>query len=247
VFEPTSFDFDPRSLNPIGLRPIGVIRSPWKEKFGIPRQSGLARDVEAHVELDRERIPAEAMRGLEGVSHVWLLCWFHASADAGWRATVRPPRLGGSQRLGVFATRSPHRPNPISLSLVRLLGVEDRRLRVCEADLLDGTPVLDIKPHLPWAEQPEHARCEWADAAPQPLEVRFAASAEASIAAHPEPELLRRVIVQSLCWDPRPAQQRDDPSRRFAVALLDVDVRFQIDAGAVLVLAIAFHRAARDP
>jgi tRNA-Thr(GGU) m(6)t(6)A37 methyltransferase TsaA len=109
---------EPISLQP--LHPIGVIRSPWKEKFGIPRQSGLARDVESIVELDRERIPAEALRGLEGVSHVWLLCWFHASADEGWRATVRPPRLGGAQRLGVFATRSPHRPNPISLSLVRI-------------------------------------------------------------------------------------------------------------------------------
>jgi hypothetical protein len=111
-------------------------------------------------------------------------------------------------------------------------------LRIAEADLLDGTPVLDIKPYLPWAEQPEHARCEWAGAPPQMLDVRFAAPAEASIAAHAEPELLRRVIVQSLCWDPRPAQQRDDPSRTFAVALLDVDVRFQVDASGVLVLAV---------
>jgi tRNA-Thr(GGU) m(6)t(6)A37 methyltransferase TsaA len=225
-------------FEPISLQPIGVIRSPWKEKFGIPRQSGLARDVESHVELDRERIPSEALRGLEGVSHVWLLCWFHASASEGWRATVRPPRLGGMQRLGVLATRSPHRPNPISLSLVRLLGVEDRRLRIAEADLLDGTPVLDIKPHLPWAEQPEHARCDWAHEAPQVLAVCFTAAAESSLSTHAEPELLRRVIVQSVCFDPRPAQQRDDPRREFAVALLDVDVRFRIDESGVLVLAI---------
>jgi tRNA (adenine37-N6)-methyltransferase len=221
--------FEPISLQPISLQPIGVVRSPWKEKFAIPRQSGLARDVESSVELDRERIPSEALRGLEGVSHVWLLCWFHASVEEGWRPTVRPPRLGGAVRLGVFATRSPHRPNPIALSLVRLLGVEDRRLRISEADLLDGTPVLDIKPYLPWAEQPEQAHCEWADAAPERLAVRFTAQAEASIAAHSEPALLRRVIVQSLCFDPRPAQQREDPNRQFAVALLDVDVRFRID------------------
>jgi tRNA-Thr(GGU) m(6)t(6)A37 methyltransferase TsaA len=226
-------------LEPISLRPIGIVRSPWQEKFGIPRQSGLARDVECSVELDRERIPSEALRGLEGVSHLWLLCWFHASHDDGWRATVRPPRLGGAQRLGVFATRSPHRPNPISLSLVRLLGIEDRRLRLAEADLLDGTPVLDIKPYLPWAEQPEHAHCEWADAPPPMLEVRFAPPAEHSIAAHPEPELLRRVIVQSLAHDPRPARQRDDPNRIFAVLLLDVDIRFRVDAAGVEVLAIA--------
>jgi tRNA-Thr(GGU) m(6)t(6)A37 methyltransferase TsaA len=229
---------EPISLQPISLQPIGVIRSPWKEKFGIPRQSGLAHEVESIVELDRDRIPSEALRGLEGVSHVWLLCWFHASVGEGWRATVRPPRLGGAQRLGVFATRSPHRPNPISLSLVRLLAVEDRSLRIAGADLLDGTPVLDIKPYLPWAEQPEHARCDWADAAPSLLAVRFAAQAEASIAAHPEPELLRRVIVQSLCHDPRPAQQRDDPARIFAVALLDVDVRFRVDTTGVEILEV---------
>lgn len=220
------------------LVPIGVVRSPWKEKFAIPRQSGLARDVESIVELDRERIPAEALRGLEGVSHVWLLCWFHESVAEGWRPTVRPPRLGGAVRLGVFATRSPHRPNPISLSLVRLLGVEDRCLRVSEADLLDGTPVLDIKPHLAWAEQPADAVCRWADAAPQRLEVRFSSAAEESIAAHPESAALRNAIVQSLCWDPRPASQRGDPARTFAVALLDVDVRFRVDAGAVEVVAV---------
>jgi tRNA-Thr(GGU) m(6)t(6)A37 methyltransferase TsaA len=225
-------------FEPISLTPIGIVRSPWKEKLGIPRQSGLARDVESSVELDRERIPGEALRGLEGVSHVWLLCWFHASFDEGWRPTVRPPRLGGVQRLGVFATRSPHRPNPISLSLVRLLGVEDRRLRIAEADLLDGTPVLDIKPYLPWAEQPEHACCDWADAPPPALAVRFAAPAEGSIAKHPDPELLQRVIVQSLAHDPRPARQRDDPNRIFAVRLLDVDVRFRVDATGAEVLSI---------
>ena len=226
-------------VEPISLQPIGVVRSPWKEKFAIPRQSGLAREVESIVELDRERIPSEALRGLEGVSHVWLLCWFHESVEEGWRPTVRPPRLGGALRLGVFATRSPHRPNPISLSLVRLLGVEDRCLRISEADLLDGTPVLDIKPFVPWAEQPQDARCEWADAPPKRIDVRFTAQAEATIAAHRDPIVLRNAIVQSLCWDPRPATQRGDPDRTFAAALLDVDVRFRVDAAGVEVLDIS--------
>ncbi|PRP89966.1 putative tRNA (adenine(37)-N6)-methyltransferase [Enhygromyxa salina] len=223
---------------PISLEPIGLVRSPWKEKFAIPRQSGMAQGVELTVELDPERIPAESLRGLEQVSHLWLLCWFHACADEGWRPTVRPPRLGGSARLGVFATRSPHRPNPIALSLVRLIAVEGRRLRVAEADLLDGTPVLDIKPYLPWAELRPEARCDWAPSAPISLEVRLSDAAAEVIASHPRAEQLRRVIVESLRWDPRPAHQRADPKREFAAAILDVDVRFCVDATGVHVLAV---------
>jgi tRNA-Thr(GGU) m(6)t(6)A37 methyltransferase TsaA len=227
---------------PISMQPIAVLRSPWPEKFGIPRQSGLASEVEARVEFDRARVPGEALRGLEQVSHLWLLCWFHACAAQGWRPTVRPPRLGGATRLGVFATRAPHRPNPIALSLVRLLAVDDRSLRVSGVDLLDGTPVLDVKPHLPWAEQPADARCDWAPAPPPSLELRFCPAAERSIAAHPEPARLRAVIEDSLRWDPRPAHQREDPTRVFALALLDVDLRFRVitdgAAGVVEVLAI---------
>jgi tRNA-Thr(GGU) m(6)t(6)A37 methyltransferase TsaA len=225
-------------MTSIDLRPIGHVRAPWREKFAIPRQSGLAAEVEAIVELDREWIPAEALRGLEAVSHLWLICWFHACVADGWRPTVRPPRLGGATRLGVLATRSPHRPNPIGLSLVRLRGVEDRRLHVTGADLLDGTPVLDIKPHLPWAEQPADARCDWAASAPIALAVRFADAAERALASHPTPDLLRNLIVQSLCWDPRPASQRDDPARRFAAAMLDVDVVFCVDEHGVEVLEL---------
>lgn len=223
----------------ISLRPIGWVRAPWREKFAIPRQSGLARDIESVIELDRARIPAESLRGLDGVSHLWLLCWFHATVAEGWRSTVRPPRMGGGQRLGVFATRSPHRPNPLSLTLVRLLAVEDRRLRVSGADLLDGTPVLDIKPYLPWADTAEHARCDWADETPPSLAVRLSSAAAATLANHPEAARLHRIIEQSLCWDPRPAHQREDPQRRFAVALLDVDVGFRVDEHGVEVLDIS--------
>jgi tRNA-Thr(GGU) m(6)t(6)A37 methyltransferase TsaA len=196
----------------------------------------MASDVELIVEFDRERIPAEALRGLEQSSHLWLLCWFHGCVDQGWRPTVRPPRLGGDERIGVFATRAPHRPNPIALSLVRLLAVEDRQLRVLGGDLLDGTPVLDIKPYLPWAELRPDARCDWAPVAPARLALRYSASAEASLAAHPRADQLRIVIAQSLCWDPRPARQRGDPTREFAAALLDVDVRFLVDDDGVFVI-----------
>ena len=215
---------------------IGRVRSPWPEKFGVPRQSGLTRDVEGQIELDRDLIPTEALRGLEGVSHVWILSWFHQCTT--WRPTVRPPRLGGAARLGVFATRAPHRPNPIGLSLVRLLAVEDRTLRVADLDLLDGTPVLDIKPHLPWAEQPADARCDWASTRPEPLAVRFAPAAAAVLDASERGAAERAAIVETLRWDPRPAHQRDDPQRSFGLAIFELELRFVVDDAGVLVLAI---------
>jgi len=214
------------------LAPIGWVRSPWPEKFGVPRQSGLAQS-EARIELDPQRIPREALRGLEQVSHLWLVSWFHGLREAEpFRPTVRPPRLGGSQRLGVLATRSPHRPNPIGLSVVRLLAIDDRTLRVRGIDLLDGTPVLDIKPYLPWADVVADATCEWADAAPRELEVRFAAQVGAI------DEALRAAIVDTLRWDPRPAHQRGDASREYGMRLLEVDLRFRVDERGVEVLAI---------
>ena len=221
----------------MNIEPVAVIRSPWKEKFGIPRQSGMAPHTQLRVEL-LPALPPELLRGLEQVSHVWLLCWFHATQSQGWRATVRPPRLGGQRRLGVFATRSPHRPNPIALTLARIVAVEERALIVCEADLLDATPVLDIKPHLPWAEQPEDARCDWAPAPPARLELDWSERAREQLAAHSEPERLRALITDTLPWDPRPAAHRDAPERRYGVALLDVDVRFVIADGRVMVVEI---------
>ncbi len=214
------------------LAVIGHVHSPWPEKFGIPRQSGLA-DVEAAIELDPELVPREALRGLERVSHLWVITWFHGLKEAEpFRPTVRPPRLGGSVRLGVFATRSPHRRNPIGLSVVRLLSIDDRTLRVTGIDLLDGTPVLDIKPYVPWADAIPDAVCEWAGTAPLELKVRFVPEL-ADI-----DEALRVVIVDTLRWDPRPAQQRGELGREYAVRLLDADVRFRVDARGVEVFAI---------
>jgi tRNA (adenine37-N6)-methyltransferase len=233
------------------LSVIGWVRSPWPEKFGVPRQSGLTRGLAARIELDADAIPAEALRGLDGVSHVWVLSWFHVSARPGeapsWRPTVRPPRLGGASRLGVFATRSPHRPNPIGLSLVRLLGVEDRALIVADLDLVDGTPVLDLKPHLPWAEQPSDARCEWAAAEPEPLAVRFEAGAAAALAADPRGPTWTTAIVETLRWDPRPAHQRGELERSYGVAIAGLEVRFRVDANGVVVLATAIADGSSPP
>lgn len=221
----------------ITLEPIAVVRSPWTEKFGIPRQSGLAPEVELTVELGDD-VPSEALRGLESVSHVWLVCWFHASVGDGWRPTVRPPRLGGSKRLGVFATRSPHRPNPIALTLARLLAVEPRRLRVSEADLLDGTPVLDIKPYLPWAEARPDARCDWACAPPPTLPLVLTPSAQTQLEATPDPAALATLIDASLRHDPRPASQRHQPEREYGVTLANHNVRFRVTPEAIEVLSI---------
>ncbi|NVB42324.1 tRNA (N6-threonylcarbamoyladenosine(37)-N6)-methyltransferase TrmO [Pseudenhygromyxa sp. WMMC2535] len=221
----------------IGIDPVGVVRSPWPEKFGVPRQSGLAL-AESVIVFDRERIPAEALRGLEGVSHIWVIAWMHAVVEEGWRPTVRPPRLGGAARLGVFATRSPHRPNPISLSLVELLVVEDDRLYVSGCDLVDHTPVLDIKPYLPWAESRPDAHCEWAREPPLPIEVHFRPTAEHALSQHPRAEWLRELIVTTLRWDPRPAHQRNNPTRSYGAVIADVNLRFEVEDGVVWIFEL---------
>lgn len=154
-----------------GFRQIGVVRSPYKEKFAAPRQPGLVADGVGELHLLPPYNQAEAVRGLMEFSHIWLLFVFHQTPEGGWRATVRPPRLGGNSRMGVFATRSPFRPNPIGMSLVALEGITlrgaDVILRLGSLDLVDGTPVVDIKPYLPYAESLPNARAGFAQAGPR--------------------------------------------------------------------------------
>ncbi|CAK8737618.1 hypothetical protein SODG_001341 [Sodalis praecaptivus] len=153
-----------------GFRQIGVVRSPYKEKFTVPRQPGLVADGVGELHLLPPYNQAEAVRGLTEFSHIWLLFVFHQTPEGSWRPTVRPPRLGGNSRMGVFATRSPFRPNPIGMSLVALEGITlrgaDVILRLGSLDLVDGTPVVDIKPYLPYAESLPDARAGFAQAAP---------------------------------------------------------------------------------
>ena len=139
------------------IEPIARIESDFAGKFGIPRQAGLVNALEARIVFEKKYRSADALRGIEGYSHLWLIWQFSANLREGWSPTVRPPRLGGNVRMGVFASRSPFRPNPIGLSCVRLLGVEHTEsegciLRVAGADLLDGTPIYDIKPYLPYVD-----------------------------------------------------------------------------------------------
>ncbi len=220
------------------LEPIGRVRSPYREKFGVPRQPGLAPSVQATIELDGGRIDPQALRGLEGVSHLWVLFVFHGVETASV-ATVRPPRLGGNRRLGVLATRSPFRPNPIGLSAVKLLSVEGLALRVAGGDFLDETPVLDLKPYLPYADAIPEARCDWATAAPESLDIEFSRTARDTLAERPDRDSLRRLIVESLRWDPRPAyRRRDVDEREYGVRLADSDVRWRVDGNTLMVTEI---------
>lgn len=223
--------------------PIGHIRSCFRQKFGIPRQPALVPAARALLELLPPYAAPEAVRGLEGFSHIWVVFVFHGVRAGLWHPTVRPPRLGGRQRLGVYATRSTFRPNPIGLSAVELEGIEiDRgraRLRLKGVDLLDGTPVLDIKPYLPYADCIPEARGGFAPEPPTAaLNVEFSPQAEAACAAHPG-EDLRELIVQLLRHDPRPAYLGENaPSRRHGMRLYDWDVQWEMREGAVLITQI---------
>ncbi len=227
---------------PFSCQPIGRIHSCFREKFGIPRQPGLAPDAQALLELLPPYDRAEALSGLEGFSHVWVIFVFHQALRGQWRPTVRPPRLGGSRRMGVFATRAPFRPNPIGLSVCALEGVEQRAgrpwLRLGGVDLLDGTPVLDVKPYLPYTDALPEARSGYAPAAPAAaLSVVFSARAEAACArAEGQHPGLRRLVTQVLAADPRPAWQGEKASRRhFGMRLWDYDVQWTLEDGVVRV------------
>ena len=156
-------------VEPLVLRPVATLRTPFMEKFGVPRQSGLVPEAEGRVVFAPEFAREEFVRGLEAFSHVWLITQFHHNPRWSGTATVQPPRLGGNERVGVFASRSPNRPNPLGLSLVRLIAIESSpslALSVAGIDAVDGTPVFDVKPYLPWCEAPADARADWAQAAP---------------------------------------------------------------------------------
>ncbi len=229
------------------MKPIGVVRSPFKEKFGIPRQPGLAPEVPAMIELPGTRENREAVRGLEEFSHVWVLFIFHESAAEGWRPLVRPPRLGGARKTGVFATRSPHRPNPIGLSVVALERVETApkqpvRIHVRGGDLLEGTPVLDLKPYLPYADAPRGARAApWAKERPKRVAVKFTPTARARCR---ELEALgyaklEKLIRQVLALDPRPAFLKGHADGVFhATRLLDLDIDWEVNGPACRVTSI---------
>ena len=210
------------------MRPIAHIRSDFGSKFGVPRQSGLVDALTAAVVFEEPYRNPDALRGLEGFSHIWLIWVFHQSQRTEWSPTVRPPRLGGNRRVGVFASRPPFRPNPIGLSSVKLEAIEhtDRFgpvLRIRGADLVDGTPILDIKPYLPYGDCHPDASGGFASEAARP-----------TLAVEIPPDLLERLpadrreaLREVLALDPRPRYQ-DDPDRVYGFSFAGREVRFTV-------------------
>lgn len=215
------------------LLPIAHIESPFHEKFGIPRQSGLVPEIRAKIIFEPEYAVPEALRGLEGYSHIWLIWGFHKAERDTWSPTVRPPRLGGNKRVGVFATRSPFRPNSIGLSVVRLEKTEGCTLYVKGADLLDGTPIYDIKPYLPHIDSIPDALSGFAgDAALHRLEVVIPEDLLNII-----PENSREAVKEILAQDPRPAYQHDS-QREYGFSFDNMEIKFKVEENILTVTNI---------
>lgn len=231
------------------MQPIAYVRSPYRQKFAVPRQPNLVREAVGDICFVPPFADPNMLRGIDGFSHVWLIFQFHQCADEGWTATVTPPRLGGTERVGVLASRSPYRPNPIGLSVVEVVGVIQRgaelSLRVRGLDLVDGTPVYDIKPYIPYADSMPDARGGYAATAPAAddasrLAVDFSDTASRQLAALNFTLCdLRRLIVEVLQQDPRPAQHvRNSEQRDYGMHLYDCNVRWRVSAGVAEVLTV---------
>ncbi len=222
------------------VKTIAYIHSDFKEKFGIPRQSGRAPSLLAEIHFLPAYQNEEALRGIEGFSHLWLLFDFSLAHREEWSPTVRPPRLGGNQRVGVFASRSPFRPNPIGLSCVKLEGIEKRKgegcvLLVSGADLLDGTPILDIKPYLPFADCIAEATGGYADGQKEyRLTVDFSPALLEKI-----PQEKRAGLLECLADDPRPSYQ-DDPTRVYGMRFGSYEIKFAVCKENLTVLSVDF-------
>ncbi|MCA0934691.1 tRNA (N6-threonylcarbamoyladenosine(37)-N6)-methyltransferase TrmO [Vibrio alginolyticus] len=230
------------------IEPIGIIETPYKEKFAVPRQPRLVPAATARVKLLGDANSPEAVRGLEQFSHVWLLFLFDQNLEAGWKPTVRPPRLGGNERIGVFASRSTFRPNGIGMSAVELKGVTKQGdqiyIDVGSVDLVDGTPIVDIKPYIPYSDSIAGVQGGYAEEEPEKSKVVFSSQALSSPALASETkrsdtEHMLRVIEQVLAQDPRPAYKKNKPdSKEYAVNLFDLNVKFTVNDNLITVTAI---------
>ena len=225
-------------MEQINITPIARMKSDFATKFGIPRQSGLVEELRSTIVFEPEFRNADALRGIEGFSHLWIIWQFSEAVRTEWSPTVRPPRLGGNTRMGVFATRSPFRPNNLGLSCVRLLGVEETEdfgtiLHVGGADLMNGTPIFDIKPYIPYADCQIEATGGFTDTAGEfLLDVHFPEELLAQL-----PASKRDAAIQVLSHDPRPSYQRK-PGRIYGLTFAGFDIRFTVEETTLSVVSV---------
>ncbi|MEA5463160.1 tRNA (N6-threonylcarbamoyladenosine(37)-N6)-methyltransferase TrmO [Leptothoe sp. PORK10 BA2] len=196
----------------VTFTPIAYIESCYPDRFGIPRQAGLVASAYGDIVFEATEENKLALRGIEEFSHLWVLFVFHGQSYGEFKPLVRPPRLGGNKAVGVYATRSPNRPNPIGMSAVKLLGVTAQkgtlRVQVQGGDFLDGTPVLDVKPYVPYADAMSHASTAWAIYQEPSLPVSWSADADTVLQGSTDPEGIRCLITETLAQDPRPGYER---------------------------------------
>ena len=222
----------------MNIQVIARMHSDFATKFGIPRQSGLVDELRSTIVFEPEYRNADALRGMDGFSHLWLIWQFSEAVRTGWSPTVRPPRLGGNTRMGVFATRSPFRPNNLALSCVRFLGLEETKefgtvIHVGGADLMDGTPIFDIKPYISYADcKPEALGGFTGGTEGELLEVDFPAPLLEKL-----PEDKRLAVIGILAHDPRPSYQKD-AHRVYGLTFAGFDVRFSVDGNVLTVQEI---------
>ena len=222
------------------IKPIAFIRTEFPEKFGIPRQSGLAKDLRGRIIFEPQFRNPDALRGLEGFSHIWLIWEFSANRTTReWQPTVRPPRLGGNTHLGVFATRSPFRPNPLGLSCVEIDRIdlftdEGPVITVKGADLMDGTPIYDIKPYIRYADSRQQALCGYVDSLEErSLKVVFPSELSSRI----EDTSVIPSLVETLRLDPRPSYH-DDPERVYGLSFARLNVKFRVNGEVLTVVDV---------
>ena len=225
-------------MDNVNIQVIARMKSDFPTKFGIPRQSGLVQELRSTIIFEPEFRNPDALRGIEDFSHLWLIWQFSEAVRSGWSPTVRPPRLGGNTRMGVFATRSPFRPNNLGLSSVRLLGIEDTKeygtvIHVAGADLMDGTPIFDIKPYIPYGDSHPEATGGFTDTAKDfILDVIFPEELLIKL-----PEDKRDAAMGVLSHDPRPSYQRDS-DRVYGLAFAGCDIRFTVKDNTLTVCSV---------
>ena len=236
------------STQNIALTPIGKVNSPYKQKFVIPRQANLASSAIGTIELDNRFTDMDCLREIAQFSHIWVIYLFHETADQGWGNTVQPPRLGGKKKVGVFSSRSPFRPNPIGMSAVKYIEHFKKNgklhIKIGGLDFLDGTPVLDIKPYIPYADSIPEAVGGYASDKPQStLSVKFSEKAGHELRVfEAKQENLRSLITEALSLDPRPAWRvKTSDQKQYGVILYDINIKFEFDEDVIFITAL--HKA----